>query len=87
MIENQKHGIYYNCDEKYVLNHICKEWKLFQIYVTSPPPTEALTMEDTHEFKVDRNDTTMQEDMESKVHQEETPISFLLYLASPLLKF
>lgn len=45
-MDRQHKGLYYNYDEKYVKDHHCKEYNLFQIDAHSSPLVEDLSLEE-----------------------------------------
>jgi len=74
-------GHCYNCDEKWVLGHKCKEKKLFQIDVTSPPTFKELTLEETQDTKEETPSHTTLDTGEPEIQQEE-PLIYLYALSS-----
>lgn len=49
MIDRQRKELCYNCDEKFVKGHNCKEQKLFHMDMLSPPTSKEVTPEDPQE--------------------------------------
>jgi hypothetical protein len=64
MVDHQRHGLCYNCDEKYAPSHRCKEYKLFQIDMTTLALTEELTIKETPKLLVEDTNTPILEDIE-----------------------
>ena len=64
MAECQKWKLYYNCANKYVLCHKCKEHKLFQSDVACSSQLNEIIVEDTHNLKVAEKDPNMQANMD-----------------------
>ena len=76
MEEWQCHGLFYNCDEKYIPGLKCKH-KLFQVKVTFSTQLEEITLKYTLALKIVDDSTSKHVDMEPKVHQEQSVISLL----------
>ena len=75
MEDYQKHGLCYNCDEKYSLGHKCKEHKLFHKDVNTPTHFEETIMKDTPKVEMVDHTPTTQEEVELEIPQEEAFIS------------
>jgi len=67
MTDRQSHALCYNCDEKWVRGHKCKEKKLFQIDTSSPPTYEEHTFKEPKETL---EDTPTPDEEELEVQQE-----------------
>lgn len=49
MVDLQCKGLCYNCDEKFVKGHKCKEQTLFHMDMHVPPTSEEVTLEGPQE--------------------------------------
>ena len=82
MVERQRRGLCYNCDEKYFRGHKCKEQKLFQIDMQTPTHPEENAPEESLMDEPEEH-TIAQEEPETQ--QEEPLISLhaLVGMTSP----
>lgn len=84
MKNHQKHGLCYNCDEKYSPGNKCKEYKLFHMDFNISTHFEEIIMKDTPKVEMVDHTPPMQEVAELEILQQEAIISMIYHAFHPL---
>lgn len=75
MVDRQRKGLCYNCDEKYVKSHHCREQKLFHIDVSTTPEMDEVGPEEPLVEEINEQPLPVADTVELAAFTEEAIIS------------